>query len=130
VKKKKIEEGELVMVYLRKKIFPIGMYSKIKYKKIGPCIILRKIYDNAYKLELLKDFDISLIFNVSELYEFHEGDENDDEDTMAEWNKQLPIKPTEYLEQVLANTICKKTQKKEYFEYLFKWRNRGYEYAL
>jgi hypothetical protein len=40
------------MAHLRKEIFPRGTYSKLNYKKIGPCRILRKIYDNAYKLEL------------------------------------------------------------------------------
>jgi hypothetical protein len=52
------------MAHLRKEIFPRGTYSKLNYKKIGPCRILRKISDNAYKLELLEDFDISPIFNV------------------------------------------------------------------
>jgi hypothetical protein len=51
----------------------MGTHSKLNYKKIGPCRVLRKISDNAYKLEFLKDFDISPIFNVAELYEFHEG---------------------------------------------------------
>jgi len=39
------------MEYLRKDIFPRGMYKKNKYNKIVPCKILRKIYDNAYKLD-------------------------------------------------------------------------------
>jgi hypothetical protein len=117
------------MAHLRKEIFPRGTYSKLNYKKIGPCRILRKIFDNAYKLELPEDFDISPIFNVVDLYEFHEGDENDDEDTLVEWKKQLPVKPTEELEQVLAKRICKKTRNKEYFEYLVKWRNMGSEDA-
>jgi hypothetical protein len=53
------------------------MYSKLNYKKTGPCQILRKNYDNAYKLELSEDFDISPIFNVDDLYEFHKEVEHD-----------------------------------------------------
>ena len=72
---KVIEEGELVMAHLRKEIFPWGTYNKLKYKKIGHCRILNKTYDNAYKLELSESFDISPIFNIAYLYEFHEGEE-------------------------------------------------------
>ena len=47
---KVFEEGEMVMEHLRKKIFPRGTYSKMNYEKVGPCKILRKITENAYKL--------------------------------------------------------------------------------
>jgi hypothetical protein len=124
------EEGETVMAHLRKEIFPRGAYSKLNYKKSGSCIILRKIFDNAYKSELPEDFDISPIFNVVDLYEFHEGDENDDENTLDEWKKHFHVKPVEESEQFLANKICKKTRNKEYFEYLVKSRNSGPKDAL
>jgi hypothetical protein len=75
---------KLVMAHLRKERFSRGMYSKFNYKKIGPCQVLRNISDNAYKLELPKDFDISPIFNVIDLYEFHEGEGNDEEGTLDE----------------------------------------------
>jgi len=58
------------MSHFRKDIFHRRTYNKLMYKKIGPCKILRKIYDNVYKLDLLEAFDISPIFNVSKLYDF------------------------------------------------------------
>jgi hypothetical protein len=46
---------------------------------------LRKISDNAYKLDLSEAFDISPIFNVPDLYEFHEEEEDGKASTMQEW---------------------------------------------
>jgi hypothetical protein len=119
-KTKKIEEGEMVMTHLRKEIFSGGTYSKINYKKNGPCRIMRKNFYNAYKLELLEDFEISPIFNVVDLYEFHEGEENDKKSTLANWKKQLHVKSAEELEQILVKRVSKRTQNKEYYEYLMK----------
>ena len=79
------EEGELVMEHLRKETFLRGTYIKLKYKNVGPCRILKKIYVNAYKLELLENLDIYPIFNVVDLYEFHEGEKNDKAGTPDEW---------------------------------------------
>ena len=61
-------EGDLVMVYLRKEWLPRGIYHKLKYKKIGPCKILKKINNNAYKVNLPVDLNISSVFNVFMIY--------------------------------------------------------------
>ena len=73
-------EGDLVMVYLWKERFLRETYHKLKYKKIGPCKILKKINDNDCKVDLPVDLDISLVFNIFNLYIFHGddlGDENE-----------------------------------------------------
>ena len=42
-------------------------------KKFGPCKILRKFdIGNAYEVELLDDMDISPIFNIANLYKYHD----------------------------------------------------------
>ena len=45
-------------------------------KKFGPCKILKKFDSgNAYEVELLDDMDISPIWNVVDLYKYHEWDD-------------------------------------------------------
>jgi hypothetical protein len=78
-------EGDLVMVYLWKEQLPRGTYHKLKYKKIGPCNILKKIKDNAYKVDLPIDLDLSHVFNVSDLYIFHGDDLGDDSEAEVDW---------------------------------------------
>ena len=64
------EVGNLVLAYLRKERFPKGEYNKLKFKKIGPCKILRKFSANAYELQLPDGIGISPIFNISNLYPY------------------------------------------------------------
>ena len=59
------------MVYLRCESFPTSTCHNLKYNKIGPCQILKRINDNAYEVCLPDDLDISLVFNVYSLYAFH-----------------------------------------------------------
>jgi hypothetical protein len=64
------------MTHLKNDRFPIGAYSKLKYKKTCLSEILRKFFNNAYKLNFPKAFDTYPIFNISYLCEFHEREDD------------------------------------------------------
>jgi len=71
------EVGDLVLAHLRKEIFPQRVYNKLKFKKIGPCRVLRKISENAYEIELPPDIGMSPIFNVADLYRYEKEQADD-----------------------------------------------------
>ena len=59
--------GDLVRVHLSKDHFPLGKYGKLKPRIDGPFKVLERIGENAYKLDILDENDISLMFNVKDL---------------------------------------------------------------
>ena len=74
------EVGDLVLAHLRKERFLKREYNKLKFKKIGPCRVLRKFSANAYEIELPPDVGISPIFNVVDLYKYEGEIANDTEE--------------------------------------------------
>ena len=63
--------GNLVWVHLRKDRFPLGKFGKLKPRVDGPFKIIEKIEENAYKFQLLDEYEISPMFNVEDLRAYH-----------------------------------------------------------
>ena len=64
----------MVWVHLRKDRFPLVKFGKLKLMVDDLFKIIENIGDNAYKLELHDDYDISPIFNVKDLRPYHGED--------------------------------------------------------
>ena len=101
----------------------------MKFKKIGPCRVLRKFSTNAYEIELPLDVGISPIFNVANLYKY-EGETADDraqdqETQEIDWVKQLPTAKELQPERILDKKVFKKTRGQDYFQYLIKGKGQS-----
>ncbi|XP_070014805.1 uncharacterized protein, partial [Nicotiana sylvestris] len=65
--------GDLVWVHFRKERFPSKRKSKLHPRGDGPFQVLERIGDNAYKLDLPGEFQVSATFNVADLSLFDVG---------------------------------------------------------
>ena len=61
---------------MRKERFSACRRSKLHPKGDGPFQVLERINDNAYKLDLPGEYNVSATFNVSDFSPFHVGDDS------------------------------------------------------
>ncbi|KAE8704407.1 General regulatory factor 9, MU isoform 1 [Hibiscus syriacus] len=59
--------GDFVWVVLTRDRLLVGEYNNLKDRKIGPCEVVQKINDNAYRLRLPSHLKTSDVFNVKHL---------------------------------------------------------------
>jgi hypothetical protein len=99
-------------------------------KNIGPCKVIRKFGANSYEIELPNGVEISPIFNVMDLYPYRDKEEGEeDEHEKIQWTKQMLVAKNPQMEIIIDKRIRKKTRRKEYFEYLVKWKGHTVEDA-
>ena len=61
------QPGDQVWIHLRKERFPDKRKSKLMARAEGPFRVLERVNDNAYKVELPDDYNVSATFNVRDL---------------------------------------------------------------
>ena len=101
-------------------------------KKIGPCRIVKNILANSYELEIPTGVGISPIFNEVDLYPYVAGDTRiftraEDPTKYLQWIAQILVTQPLEVEPVLNTRVSKSTRKKDYLEYLVKWKKRPTE---
>ncbi|GJU37977.1 RNA-directed DNA polymerase [Tanacetum coccineum] len=64
-----------IWIYLRKDRFPPGRYGKLQDRANGPFRVLKRINDNAYKIDLPGSYGVSATFNVADLTPYVEADD-------------------------------------------------------
>nr|GFA24231.1 hypothetical protein [Tanacetum cinerariifolium] len=70
-------EGDLVWIHLRKEHFSGGCFGKLKLRGDSPFHVLKKINDNAYKIELPGHYNVSANFKVADLLPYKGGCDNE-----------------------------------------------------
>ncbi|KAH9687341.1 hypothetical protein KPL70_014729 [Citrus sinensis] len=68
--------GDWVWVHMRKERFPAQRRSKLLPRGDGLFQVVARINDNAYKLDLPGEYNVSAIFNVSDLSPFDIGEDS------------------------------------------------------
>nr|CAD1844638.1 unnamed protein product [Ananas comosus var. bracteatus] len=115
-------EGDNVLIYVRKERFPAGGYSKLNRKKYGPFKIPKKLGENAYLIDVPPEVSTSPIFNVSELYEYH-GEALSTVDIDGLTSRSDIKTPSDGVEDIL-DVRESVTRRGTHHRYLVRWRGR------
>ena len=84
------EPGDLVWIHISKGRFPSKRKSKLMPRADGPFRIIEKVNDNAYKVDLPGDYNVSATFNVFYLTPYLDDDDDDDDDSDLRTNHFQP----------------------------------------
>ena len=63
----RFEPEDLVWIHISNDRFPSKRKSKLMPRANGPFWIIEKVNDNAYKVDLPDDYNVSITFNVKRL---------------------------------------------------------------
>ena len=120
--------GDFVMVHLNKARMQQGMPTKLQMRRVGPCKVLAKYGENAYKVDLPSDLAISPVFNIVDLIIFKR--EINQQSTTSprvlqdlDTNAMPKKKPTKE-DKVLESRVKKATGHQVYMEHLIKWKDQ------
>jgi len=72
------QPGDWVWVHMRKERFPEQRKSKLLPRGNGPFQVLERINDNAYKIQMPGEYNVSPTFNVADLSLFDAGEDVSD----------------------------------------------------
>ena len=84
------QPGDWVWVHMKKERFPAKRRSKLLPRGDGQFQVVARINDNAYKLDLPGEYNVSATFNVSDLSPFDVG-ENHQKNTIKASSDHLHI---------------------------------------
>lgn len=70
------ELGDWVWLHMWKERFPAQRRSKLLPRGDGPFQVFERINDNAYRLDLPSEYNVSATFNVTDLSPFVVGDDD------------------------------------------------------
>lgn len=119
--------GDYVMVHLNKARMHKGISTKLQMRRVGPCKVLAKYGDNAYKVDLPSELAISPVFNVADLIKF-KGDVHQQKIGIPQVLQDIdpntmPKKEPAQAESILESRVKKATRHHIYMEHLVKWKN-------
>ena len=79
----------------------------------------RHDFGNTYEVDFPAELNISLVFNILDLIEYHEWGDGD-EVTEVQWSIPIASSATKEIEEILDSHIGKSTRNKTYDYYLVK----------